>query len=154
MDINFVMDVSEQSLDNTLEIQTEVYRTEISSKMSYQKQFTELMRNIFGPDTLRSVLVGKSMLQFPTVSTYKYYTRFLEELGVQTIHINPDNEEESQQILIDIYSISEKRIKPYTEIRGEKVVLLNFSKVIKSELLLEPLRELAEIAIEKKKELS
>lgn len=154
MDINFVMDVSEQSLDNTLEIQTEVYRTEISSKMSYQKRFTELMRTIFGPDTLRSVLVGESMLQFPTVSTYKYYTRFLKELGVETIHINPDNEEESQQVLIDIYSISEEHIKPYTEIKEGKVVLLNFSKVIKSELLLEPLKELAEIATEKKKELS
>ena len=154
MDINFVMDVSEQSLDNTLEIQTEVYRTEISSKMSYQKRFTELMRTIFGPDTLRSVLVGESMLQFPTVSTYKYYTRFLKELGVETIHINPDNEEESQQVLIDIYSISEEHIKPYTEIKGGKVILFNFSKVIKSELLLEPLKELAEIATEKKKELS
>lgn len=154
MDINFVMDVSEQSLDNTLEIQTEVYRTEMSSKMSYQKRFTELMRTIFGPDTLRSVLVGESMLQFPTVSTYKYYTRFLKELGVKIIHINPDNEEESQQVLIDIYSISEEHIKPYTEIKEGKVVLLNFSKVIKSELLLEPLKELAEIATEKKKELS
>lgn len=154
MDINFVMDVSEQSLDNTLEIQTEVYRTEISSKMSYQKRFTELMRTIFGPDTLRSVLVGESMLQFPTVSTYKYYTRFLKELGVETIHINPDNEEESQQVLINIYSISEEHIKPYTEIKGGKVILFNFSKVIKSELLLEPLKELAEIATEKKKELS
>lgn len=154
MDINFVMDVSEQSLDNTLEIQTEVYRTEISSKMSYQKRFTELMRTIFGPDTLRSVLVGESMLQFPTVSTYKYYTRFFKELGVETIHINPDNEEESQQVLINIYSISEEHIKPYTEIKGGKVILFNFSKVIKSELLLEPLKELAEIATEKKKELS
>ena len=148
------MDVSEQSLDNTLEIQTEVYRTEMSSKMSYQKRFTELMRTIFGPNTLRSVLVGESMLQFPTVSTYKYYTRFLKELGVKIIHINPDNEEESQQVLIDIYSISEEHIKPYTEIKEGKVVLLNFSKVIKSELLLEPLKELAEIATEKKKELS
>lgn len=154
INVNFVMDVSEQSLDNTLEIQTEVYRTEISSKMSYQKQFTELMRIIFGPDTLRSVLVGESMLQFPTVSTYKYYTRFLKELGVETIHINPDNEEESQQVLINIYSISEEHIKPYTEIKGGKVILFNFSKVIKSELLLEPLKELAEIATEKKKELS
>lgn len=152
MDINFVMDVSEQSLDNTLEIQTEVYRTEMSSKMSYQKRFTELMRTIFGPNTLRSVLVGESMLQFPTVSTYKYYTRFLKELGVKIIHINPDNEEESQQVLIDIYSISEEHIKPYTEIKEGKVVLLNFSKVIKSELLLEPLKELAEIATEKKKD--
>ena len=154
INVNFVMDVSEQSLDNTLEIQTEVYRTEISSKMSYQKQFTELMRTIFGSDTLREVLVGKSMLQFPTVSTYKYYTRFLKELGVETIHINPDNEEESQQVLINIYSISEEHIKPYTEIKGEKVVLLNFSKEIKSESLLEPLKELATIATEKKKELS
>lgn len=94
------------------------------------------------------------MLQFPTVSTYKYYTRFLKELGVKIIHINPDNEEESQQVLIDIYSISEEHIKPYTEIKEGKVVLLNFSKVIKSELLLEPLKELAEIATEKKKELS
>ena len=154
INVNFVMDVSEQSLDNTLEIQTEVYRTEISSKMSYQKQFTELMRTIFGSDTLREVLVGKSMLQFPTVSTYKYYKKFLEELGVESICVSPNNEEEDKKVLREIYSISEKRIKPYTEIKGEKVVLLNFSKEIKSKSLLEPLKELAAIATEKKKELS
>ena len=154
INVNFVMDVSEQSLDNTLEIQTEVYRTEISSKMSYQKQFTELMRTIFGSDTLREVLVGKSMLQFPTVSTYKYYTKFFEELGVENICIGPDNEEENKKVLSDIYSISKERIKPYTEIKGDKVVLLNFSKEIKSKSLLEPLKELAVIATEKKKELS
>lgn len=154
INVNFVMDVSEQSLDNTLEIQTEVYRTEISSKMSYQKQFTELMRIIFGSDTLKEVLVGKSMLQFPTVSTYKYYTKFFEELGVESICVSPNNEEEDKKVLNDIYSISEEHIKPYTEIKGEKVVLLNFSKEIKSESLLELLRELAEIVIEKKKELS
>lgn len=91
INVNFVMDVSEQSLDNTLEIQTEVYHTEISSKMSYQKQFTELMRTIFGSDTLREVLVGKSMLQFPTISTYKYYKKFLEELGVESICISSNN---------------------------------------------------------------
>ena len=153
INVNFVMDVSEQSLDNTLEIQTEVYRTEISSKMSYQKQFTELMRIIFGSDTLREVLVGKSMLQFPTISTYKYYKKFLEELGVESICISSNNKED-KKVLNDIYSISEEHIKPYTEIKGEKVVLLNFSKEIKSESLLEPLRELAEIATEKKKELS
>lgn len=154
INVNFVIDVSEQSLDNTLEIQTEVYRTEISSKMSYQKQFTELMRTIFDSDTLREVLVGKSMLQFPTVSTYKYYTKFFEELGVENICIGLDNEEEDKKVLSNIYSISEERIKPYTEIKGDKVVLLNFSKVIKSESTLEPLRELAVIATEKKKELS
>lgn len=153
INVNFVMDVSEQSLDNTLEIQTEVYRTEISSKMSYQKQFTELMRIIFGSDTLREVLVGKSMLQFPTISTYKYYKKFLEELGVKGICISSDNKED-KKVLSDIYSIPKEQIKPYTEIKGEKVVLLNFSKTIKSELLLEPLKELAEIATEKKKELS
>ena len=153
INVNFVMDVSEQSLDNTLEIQTEVYRTEISSKMSYQKQFTELMRIIFGSDTLREVLVGKSMLQFPTISTYKYYKKFLEELGVESICISSNNKED-KKVLNDIYSISEEHIKPYTELKGEKVVLLNFSKEIKSESLLEPLRELAEIATEKKKELS
>ena len=154
INVNFVMDVSEQSLDNTLEIQTEVYRTEISPKMSYQKQFTELMRIIFGSDTLREVLVGKSMLQFPTVSTYKYYTKFFEELGVENICIGPDNEEENKKVLSDIYSISKERIKPYTEIKGDKVVLLNFSKEIKSKSLLEPLEQLAEVATEKKKELS
>ena len=153
INVNFVMDVSEQSLDNTLEIQTEVYRTEISSKMSYQKQFTELMRTIFGSDTLREVLVGKSMLQFPTISTYKYYKKFLEELGVEGICISSDNKED-KKVLSDIYSIPKEQIKPYTEIKGEKVVLLNFSKEIKSESLLEPLKELAEIATEKKKELS
>ena len=153
ININFVMDVSEQSLDNTLEIQTEVYRTEISSKMSYQKQFTELMRTIFGSDTLREVLVGKSMLQFPTISTYKYYKKFLEELGVEGICISSDNKED-KKVLSDIYSIPKEQIKPYTEIKGEKVVLLNFSKEIKSESLLEPLKELATIATEKKKELS
>ena len=153
INVNFVMDVSEQSLDNTLEIQTEVYRTEISSKMSYQKQFTELMRTIFGSDTLREVLVGKSMLQFPTISTYKYYKKFLEELGVEGICISSDNKED-KKVLSDIYSIPKEQIKPYTEIKGEKVVLLNFSKEIKSESLLEPLKELATIATEKKKELS
>jgi hypothetical protein len=154
INVNFVMDVSEQSLDNTLEIQTEVYRTEISSKMSYQKQFTELMRIIFGSDTLKEVLVGKSMLQFPTVSTYKYYTKFFDELGVESVCVSPNNEEEDKKVLSNIYSISKERIKPYTEIKGKKVVLLNFSKEIKSESLLEPLRELAAIATEKKKELS
>lgn len=153
MNVNFVMDVSEQSLDNTLEIQTEVYRTEISSKMSYQKQFTELMRTIFGSDTLREVLVGKSMLQFPTISTYKYYKKFLEELGVESICISSNNKED-KKVLSDIYSIPKEQIKPYTEIKGEKVILLNFSKEIKSESLLEPLKELAVIATEKKKELS
>ena len=153
INVNFVMDVSEQSLDNTLEIQTEVYRTEISSKMSYQKQFTELMRIIFGSDTLREVLVGKSMLQFPTISTYKYYKKFLEELGVKGICISSNNKED-KKVLSDIYSIPKEQIKPYTEIKGEKVILLNFSKEIKSESLLEPLKELAEIATEKKKELS
>lgn len=153
INVNFVMDVSEQSLDNTLEIQTEVYRTEISSKMSYQKQFTELMRTIFGSDTLREVLVGKSMLQFPTISTYKYYKKFLEELGVEGICISSDNKED-KKVLSDIYSIPKEQIKPYTEIKGEKVVLLNFSKEIKSKSLLEPLKELATIATEKKKELS
>lgn len=153
INVNFVMDVSEQSLDNTLEIQTEVYRTEISSKMSYQKQFTELMRTIFGSDTLREVLVGKSMLQFPTISTYKYYKKFLEELGVEGICISSDNKED-KKVLSDIYSIPKEQIKPYTEIKGEKVILLNFSKEIKSESLLEPLKELATIATEKKKELS
>ena len=153
INVNFVMDVSEQSLDNTLEIQTEVYRTEISPKMNYQKQFTELMRTIFGSDTLREVLVGKSMLQFPTISTYKYYKKFLEELGVEGICISSDNKED-KKVLSDIYSIPKEQIKPYTEIKGEKVVLLNFSKEIKSESLLEPLKELATIATEKKKELS
>lgn len=153
INVNFVMDISEQSLDNTLEIQTEVYRTEISSKMSYQKQFTELMRTIFGSDTLREVLFGKSMLQFPTISTYKYYKKFLEELGVEGICISSDNKED-KKVLSDIYSIPKEQIKPYTEIKGEKVVLLNFSKEIKSESLLEPLKELATIATEKKKELS
>ena len=153
INVNFVMDVSEQSLDNTLEIQTEVYRTEISSKMSYQKQFTELMRTIFGSDTLREVLVGKSMLQFPTISTYKYYKKFLEELGVEGICISSNNKED-KKVLSDIYSIPKEQIKPYTEIKGEKVILLNFSKEIKSESLLEPLKELAVIATEKKKELS
>lgn len=47
INVNFVMDVSEQSLDNTLEIQTEVYRTEISSKMSYQKTVHRIDENNF-----------------------------------------------------------------------------------------------------------
>lgn len=157
LDVNFVMDFTKQDLYNTIEIQTEIYRTETSPGVVNLKKITELMRIIFGSNTLRGSLVGKSMLEFPTVSTYKYYTKLFDELGVETIHISPNNEEENRKILINIYSISEEKIKLDTEIKGTKIVFLDFNKDVTSKSFqntLKFLEQLAKVATEKKKELS
>ena len=115
------------------------------------------MRIIFGSNALRGSLVGKSMLEFPTVSTYKYYTKLFDELGVETIHISPNNEEENRKTLTGIYSISEEKIKLDTEIKGEKIVFLDFNKDVTSKSFqntLKFLEQLAVIATEKERELS
>ena len=157
LDVNFVMDFTNQDLYNTIEIQTEIYRTETSPGVVNLKKITELMRIIFDSNTLRGSLVGKQMLEFPTVSTYKYYTKLFDELGVETIHISPNNEEENRKVLTGIYSISEEKIKLDTEIKGTKVVFLDFNKDVTSESFqntLKFLEQLTAIAKEKKKELS
>lgn len=157
LDVNFVMDFTKQDLYNTIEIQTEIYRTETSPGVVNLKKITELMRIIFGSNTLRGSLVGKSMLEFPTVSTYKYYTKLFDELGVETIHISPNNEEENRKVLTGIYSISEEKIKLDTEIEGTTIVFLDFNQDVTSKSFqntLKFLEQLAVIATEKKKELS
>ena len=156
-DVNFVVDTTNQDLYNTIQIQTEIYRTEMSPDVVKLKRFVELMRVIFDSDTLRGSLVGKSLLEFPTVSTYKYYTQLFDELGVNTIYITPNNEEDNKKVLTGIYSIPEEKIKLDTEIKGSKIVFLNFNQDVTSKSfqnVLELLEHLATIATEKKKELS
>ena len=157
LDVNFIMDFTKQDLYNTIEIQTEIYRTKTSQGVVNLKKITELMRIIFDSDVLRGSLVGKSMLEFPTVSTYKYYTKLFEELNVETIYISPNNEEENRKVLTSIYSISKEKIKLDTEIKGTKIVFLDFNKDVTSKSFqntLKFLEQLAEVVTEKKKELS